>query len=230
MQRARTAFVVHQSESSRRILRRNLEDAVKRVSEFSSAEKFLALSEQQMLAGCCMILDVQLPGISGLGLQEILNRHRMGPPLIFFSVVAETRFVIQAMKGGALDFITESIGEEDVRARLAQAIDLAIPLHADRAVAQDFETRMASLTPGELRFLRLLLDGQTPKEIADQMEICLATVTRRRKETLQKLGAANLIDLARKDWLRERVWPAHRRSIDSAPHFPRARAASGVES
>jgi FixJ family two-component response regulator len=160
---------------------------------FESAEQFLA-------AYCpgqpgCLLLDINMPGLNGLELQEELNRRAIHLPIIFLTAFGDIPMTVRAMKGGAVDFLTKPVPSkqliEHIQSMLQQAIHLYEKHQAQRALC----SRLNNLTSREMELLPLIASGLSNKEIARDLGISYRTVEVHRARILEKTGVATLLEL-----------------------------------
>lgn len=160
---------------------------------FESAEQFLA-------AYCpgqpgCLLLDINMPGLNGLELQEELNRRGIQLPITFLTAYGDIPMTVRAMKGGAVDFLTKPVPSkllvEHIRSMLRQAALMHKQYQATRALCN----RLNNLTARELEILPLIAAGLSNKEIARDLEISYRTMEVHRARILEKTGVATLLEL-----------------------------------
>lgn len=187
--------VVDDDASVRRSLNRLLRAAGYSVETFDSAETFFAAQPLDVFA--CAVLDVQMPGLSGLDLQSKLRIAEPAPAVIFLTGHGNIPMSVEAMKHGAVDFLTKPVDES----RLFPAIDQALVRHAQARA--DFEglrevrRRVGTLTAREMDVLRCLLTGALNKQVADRLGITEKTVKVHRARVLQKMETLSLVELTR---------------------------------
>jgi two-component system, LuxR family, response regulator FixJ len=167
------------------------------VERFATAEEFLDACRAADRWPDCMLLDVCLPGIGGLGLQERLVSEGFRAPIIFITGYATVPLAVQAVKWGAFDVLEKpfdaQVVVEKVRAALTRSVsDQPPPTHVAAIKA-----RTALLSPREHQVLRLLLAAKSTKEIAAELQIGLKTVAKHRSRLLLKLGVDNVPELIR---------------------------------
>jgi two-component system, LuxR family, response regulator FixJ len=159
---------------------------------YPSAEQFLTVYQPSEVE--CVLLDLQMPGISGLDLQEMLSAHRVDAPLIIISARGDTATVVRAMRQGAIEFLEKPLDEQ----RLLEAVMSA--LASDRAAkgqSADLVRRIAELSPREREVLSLLATAKTTPEIAAALTIHPQTVERHRRRIFQQLGVDSVPALVR---------------------------------
>jgi FixJ family two-component response regulator len=181
------------------LVRRGLESLVKssglRVETFASAREFIAAKRPD--APGCLVLDVRLPGLSGLDLQRRLAENDVRIPIIFITGHGDIPIAVRAMREGAFDFLTKPIR----RPRLLDAIHRAIAqdreLRKDRAEFAELRIRFASLTPRETEVLKLVTAGLLNKQIASKLGASELTIKTHRAHVMEKTRAESLAHLVR---------------------------------
>jgi FixJ family two-component response regulator len=148
-------------------------------------------------APACLVLDIRLPGTSGLELQEYLTRVKIGLPVILMTGFGDIPMTVKGMKAGAVDFLTKPIRPQD----LLDAVAAAIRVDQDRRqeVAQNAQLReqYALLTPRERQVMALVASGLMNKHVASELSISEVTVKMHRSNAMRKLGAKSVAKLAR---------------------------------
>lgn len=188
-------FVVDDDPSVRGALERLLRSAGLQCRVFASAREFLSHARPD--APACLVLDVQLPGLSGLDLQCTMATAGIEIPIIFITGHGDVPMSVRAMKAGAFEFLTKPFREED----LLDAIHLAIA--RDRANRKqqteiaELRQRFDSLTPREREVLALIVTGLLNKQVADLLGTSEATVKIHRGRVMQKMQVTSLADLVR---------------------------------
>jgi len=160
-----------------------------------SAEAFL--SQPDSCAASCVVLDLQLSGMSGLDLMERLGESRICPPVVFLTGHANIQIAVRAFKLGAFDFLEKPIDPEILVGRVRQAVASVIGGSARRAELQRIRVAARSLTDTEWQVLSLLKQGCTTAEIAGEVHCSPRTVDKHRMHILRKMGAKNIADLVR---------------------------------
>lgn len=143
----------------------------------------------------CLILDVRMPGISGIMLQEILMEKAAYLPVIFISGHGDIPLAVEAMRKGAVDFMQKPFNEQLLLDRVQKAIALCQQRQQAASIQHDVDSRLASLTPREREVLDGILAGLPNKRIASQLDISIKTVEQHRARAMGKLGARSLADL-----------------------------------
>jgi FixJ family two-component response regulator len=188
-------FVVDDDPSVRRAIQRLVESVGLQVELFGSAQEFLR--SERPNAPSCLVLDIRLPGISGLDFQRELADANIHIPIIFITAHGDIPMTVRAMKAGAVEFLTKPFRDQD----LLDAIHLA--LERDRAHRQReaeiavLRDRLESLTPREREVLPWVVAGLLSKQIADAIGATEATVKVHRSQLMRKMGASSLADLVR---------------------------------
>ena len=187
--------VVDDDESLRTALQRLLTAAGYRVRTYASAGDFLL--EPPIDAPGCLLLDLNMPGPSGLDLQESLKRHGVRLPVIFLTGHGDLPTGVRAMKAGAVDFLTKPVDRETLFAAVAHAIEVDAVQRATRSNHSDLKGRYAQLTAREREVLDLIVAGKLNKQIAGALGIAERTVKAQRAQVMVKLGATNAAELGR---------------------------------
>ncbi len=147
---------------------------------------------------CCLVLDIRLPGISGLEFQDVLARNRISIPIVFMTGHGDIPMSVRAMKGGALDFLTKPFRDQDmldaVMRGLADDKDRRDKENASVALRERFET----LTPRQAELFKLVASGLMNKQIADILKVSEVTVKIHRGVMMKKMEARSVVDLVKK--------------------------------
>ncbi len=187
--------VVDDDDSLRTALQRLLAAAGFRVRGYASAGEFLL--DPPADAPGCLLLDLRMPGPSGLDLQEALARHGIGLPVIFLSGHGDLATGVRAMKAGAVDFLCKPVEREPLLAAIARALERDAAERAARGADRELRARFARLTVREREVFELVVAGRLNKQIADALGIAERTVKAQRAQVMAKLGAANAAELGR---------------------------------
>ena len=194
-ERAPIVFVVDDDPSVRRSIKRLIGSVGLQVELFGSAQEFLLSKRPD--APSCLVLDIRLPGISGLDFQHKLAEANIHIPIIFITAHGDIPMTVRAMKAGAVEFLTKPFREQD----LLDAIQLA--LERDRVRRQGdaeiavLRERFQSLTPREREVLPWVVSGRLSKQIADAIGTSEASVKVHRSQLIRKMAADSLADLVR---------------------------------
>ena len=187
--------VVDDDDSLRSARQRLLAAAGYRVKAYASAGEFLL--DPPADAPGCLLLDLRMPGPSGLDLQEALVRHGIRLPVIFLSGHGDLATGVRAMKAGAVDFLSKPVEREPLLAAVARALELDAAQRAASGVDREMRARFAQLTAREREVFELVAAGRLNKQIADALGIAERTVKAQRAQVMAKLGAANAAELGR---------------------------------
>lgn len=190
-----TVFVVDDDQAMRNSLKWLISSVGMRVECFASADEFLH-AHQPGRAGC-LLLDVRMPGMSGLELQEVLGERGITVPVIIITGHGDVPMAVRAMKAGAIDFIEKPFNDELLleAIRRALALDERLRgLHLERAEVAD---RLAQLTPREREVMDMVTDGKSNKEIAGDLGVSAKTVEAHRARVMEKMQAGSLAELVR---------------------------------
>jgi FixJ family two-component response regulator len=163
---------------------------------FENAVKFMAQPDLENLEGC-IISDVRMPGMSGLELQEALHKRGVNLPIIFISAYADVRSVVQAMRGGALDFFQKPFPSQQLIDRVQDGLRLDRERAELQARNRLIGERIALLTPREKEVLQGIFEGKLTKVIAEELGISTRTAETYRQLIMQKLQAGSIAELVR---------------------------------
>jgi FixJ family two-component response regulator len=188
-------YVVDDDEAVRDSLQWLLEGASYRVQTFDSAEAFLSGFDQSAIA--CLVLDVRMPGMSGLELQELLVGRKITLPIIFITGHGDVPMAVATMKKGAVDFIEKPFDHAKLKSLVEQMLARAREEAARRDRARMNQTLLARLTPREQQVLERIMAGRLNKQIADDLGISIKTVEAHRANIMDKLRANTVADLMR---------------------------------
>lgn len=190
-----TVFVVDDDSATLDSLARLIGAIFPRVETYSSAGDFLDAHE--LFRPGCLVLDVAMPGMSGLELHEKLIDADIQLPVIFITGHANVRMAVSAMQAGAVDFIEKPFQEHDLWNSIRKAFGVDARNRLERMQQAEYEERMASLSRGEQEVLDLILVGRYNKEIAAELDLSIRTVEDRRARLMKKLGANSVVELVR---------------------------------
>jgi FixJ family two-component response regulator len=194
-------FVVDDDESVRESLAGLIRSAGLRVKTFASAQQFLAGPRSNIVgivgAPSCMVLDVHLPGLSGLDLQKRMAEVEIEIPIIFITGRGDIPMSVRAMKAGAIEFLTKPFRDHDLLDAIGQAIERDRVARRRRAEMAELRSRYESLTPREREVMELVVSGLLNKQAAAELGINEGTVKVHRAQVMQKMRAGSLADLVR---------------------------------
>lgn len=195
MEAAPTVFVVDDDLSIREAVVGLLRSVGLVAVAFASPQEFLR--SQSPDGPCCLILDVRLPGLSGLDLQKELSLRHRNLPVIFMTAHGDIPMTVSAMKAGAVEFLTKPFRDQD----LLDAVQTGIGRDRDRrrreASVAEVRGRYETLTSRERETLRLVVSGQLNKQVAAQLGISEITVKVHRGNVMRKMNASTFVDLLR---------------------------------
>jgi len=162
---------------------------------FGSAQEFLEAELPDVPK--CLVLDVRLPGLSGLNLQRELSERNIEIPIIFITGHGDIPMTVQAMKAGAVEFLTKPFRDQDLLDAIEQATERDRLTRNQRTQMGELEGRFELLTPREREVMRLVVTGLLNKQVAAELEISEKTVNVHRSQVMQKMRADSLAELVR---------------------------------
>ncbi len=162
---------------------------------FASAQEFL--DDPRPAVPNCLVLDVSLPGLNGLELQKRIAAERTEMPIIFITGHGDVPMTVQAMKAGAVEFLTKPFNDETLLTAVRQALERSCLAIASKAEAQGLQCRYDSLTPRERQVMALVVSGLLNKQVGAELGISEITVKAHRGQVMQKMKADSLADLVR---------------------------------
>ena len=190
-----TVFVIDDDESIRTSLRLLLNSAGLESWTLSSAREFLETYRPDQPG--CLVLDVRMPGMSGLELQRQLNLRGAILPIIFITGHGDVRMAVEAMRHGAFDFLQKPFREQDLIDRIQSVLAKDLQTRAALKERERIRRRLAFLTPREHEVLTLLTRGKPNKVMAQELGVSRRTVEIHRSRIMEKCGASSLADLVR---------------------------------
>lgn len=188
-------FVVDDDPSIREVLHSLLESAGFSVQTFGSAEEFLKANLPD--SPSCLLLDVRLPGMSGLELQEMLVAADVQLPVIFITAYGDIRMSVRAMRAGAVDFLTKPFCCDELIERVRHGIERDRTARQELAETLDLRRRFATLTPREQQVMEHIVAGLLNKEIAAALGTSEITIKVHRGRVVRKMRAQSLPELVR---------------------------------
>ncbi len=190
-----TVHIVDDNTEFRESLRTLMESAGLPTETYASAQEFL--DGYNTTRPGCLVLDIQMPGMNGLDLQEKLAKEGIHIPVIVLSAHGSVEKAVRAMKTGAVDFIRKPYEAEALMDRVWQALKLDAQRRKKDAQRVDVAERMGLLTPREFEVMELLVAGKAPKEIGYALGLSRKTVDVHRSHIMMKLKTQSIVDLVR---------------------------------
>ena len=190
---APTAYIVDDDESIRTLWRWLMESNGIAVKAFATAAEFIE-SYRKGSAGC-LVLDLKLPGMSGLELQEYLNGRNIEIPIVFVTGHGDVPAAVSALKGGAVDFIQKPFSHREVISVIKKALQHDAEIRRTRVRRLEVSGRLAALTERERDVLRRVIEGKPNKIIAGELDISMKTVEFHRSKVMEKMGVDSVAAL-----------------------------------
>ncbi len=191
-----TVFLVDDDASIRRALARVIKSGAYQVQTFASAREFLD-SGLQSHGPACLVLDVRMPGRSGLDLQRELQTRTLVLPIIFITGHGDIPMSVKAMKAGAVDFLPKPVHDADLLRAVEQALHRATRERAERDELEDIQGRVQTLTPREREVMALVVRGLLNKQIAFELGTVEKTIKVHRARVMDKREVGSLAELVR---------------------------------
>ena len=193
-----TVYVVDDDGAVRRFLSGLISTVGLKVEAFEAAQSFLAFLDAgaETITGC-ILLDIRMPGMSGLELQKVLNARGVNLPIIFLTGNADVQMAVNAMKTGAFDFIEKPFNNDLLLDTIQKAVSVGLSADLSRAQKGAIDDLVSALTARERQVMDMVVDGQTNKHIAADLEISERTVENHRASVMSKMQADSLADLVK---------------------------------
>ena len=188
-------FVVDDDVSVREALELLIRFAGWQPETFESAQKFL--SRPRVLVPSCLILDVALPGLNGLDLQKLVAVDRKDMPIIFITGYGDIPTTVEAMKGGAVEFLTKPFGDDVLRGAIERALERSKTALREETEVRELRDRYGSLSHREQQVMGLVVSGLLNKQIGGELGISEITVKAHRGQVMRKMGAKSLASLVK---------------------------------
>ena len=188
-----TAYVVDDDEAIRTLWRWLMESNGIAVRTFATAVEFIESYDPG--APGCLVLDLRLPGMSGLELQEHLKNKGVEIPIVFVTAHGDVATAVTAIKGGAIDFIQKPFSYREVLSVIRQALQRDAEIRGQRARRSLVAGRLATLTEREREVLHRVIDGMQNKLIAAELDISVKTVEYHRAKVMEKMAVASVAEL-----------------------------------
>jgi FixJ family two-component response regulator len=189
-------FIVEDDESMRRALSNLFQSVELEVEVFGSASEMLQSKLPDVAS--CLVLDIRLPGLSGLDFQAELAKANIHIPIIFMTGHGDIPMTVRAMKGGAVDFLTKPFRDQDMLDAVMVAIERDRKRREADKVVANLQTHFETLTPREREILALVSSGLMNKQIAAELGLAEITVKIHRGHIMKKMAAKSLADLVRR--------------------------------
>ena len=190
-----TVFVIDDDLSVRDAIEGVVKSVGLRAEKFESTQDFLNRKPSE--GPSCLILDVRLPGLSGLDFQHELAEAEIGIPIIFVTGYGDIPMTVRAMKAGAIEFLTKPFRDQDLLDAISHALDADRDARRKRADVSDLRQRYQTLTARESQVMALVVTGKLNKEIAAELGTSEVTVKVQRGQVMRKMQAESVIDLVR---------------------------------
>ncbi|HEY3244719.1 MAG TPA: response regulator transcription factor [Phycisphaerae bacterium] len=190
---AATVFVIDDDEAIRRALDRLIRSVGLAVESFASADDFLVSYDPQRPG--CLVLDVRMPGPSGLELQDTLAEREITLPIVFISGHGDVPMSVRAMKAGALDFIPKPFSDQVLLDAIHRALQRDTELRQQQSERRAVADRLQILTRRERQVLELVVSGRTNRQIADALGASEKTIKVHRARVMRKMRADSLVEL-----------------------------------
>jgi FixJ family two-component response regulator len=190
-----TVFVIDDDASVRKSLSRLLRTLGFEVETFVSAELFLKRDPYDGVG--CIILDIRMPGLDGMALQDQLSKEDYSMPIIFITGHGDIPMSVQAMKKGAVDFLPKPFDDDDLLQAVKRAIEKDIQARSERAGVEQVLERLKLLTPREHEILRYVISGMLNKQVGFKLGIAEKTIKIHRGRIMEKLHVSSVADLVR---------------------------------
>lgn len=206
MDETATVYVVDDDAAVRDSLALLLESAGLQAETYPTAQAFLDEARTQQ-HGCCLLLDVRMPGMSGLELQSALAERNIDIPIIFITAHGDVPMSATAFKAGAVDFLEKPLSEETLLGRVREAIARDARHRQRSAERSEAQARLQRLTPREREVMAMVVQGESNKAIARRLNVSYRTVETHRARVMEKMEAESLpalIRLAEASGLHER--------------------------
>jgi len=190
-----TVFIVDDDADVRESLQELLESVGLHAQSFGSAREFLAVNRGE--GPSCLILDVRLPGISGLDLQHELKRGKVSIPIIFLTAHADVPMSVRAMKSGAVEFLTKPFRQQDLLDAVQRSLTRDRIVREKQRDTAELRQRYDTLSIREREVMNLVVSGMLNKQVAGELGASEATVKMHRSQAMKKMQAKSLPELVR---------------------------------
>jgi FixJ family two-component response regulator len=188
-----TVFLIDDDPTALRTMSATIRIVFPHIEAFASAADFLATYNSHRPG--CLVLDVAMPGMSGLELQRKLIRDKIVLPVVFVTAHGNVPMAVEVIQLGAVNFLEKPVQEQQLWDSIRKALELDAQNRRRMARRQRAEERLVRLTPGEREVLNLILEGRMNKEIAAELHLSTRTIEDRRAKMMKKMGAESLAEL-----------------------------------
>ena len=190
-----TVFVVDDDQAMRNSLKWLIESVGVQVESFASADEFLV--QYQPGRHGCLVLDVRMPGMSGLDLQEQLAQQNINIPVVIITGHGDVPMAVRAMKSGAIDFIEKPFNDEVLLDAIRRALAFGEQQRSHQIEHLQIQQRLQHLTPREREVMEMVTEGRSNKEIANALGVSAKTIEAHRARVMEKMQAGSLAELVR---------------------------------
>jgi FixJ family two-component response regulator len=191
-----TIYLVDDDASVRRALARLIRSSGYQVESFASAREFLEKGLRRD-GPACLVLDVRMPGLSGIDLQGELLKTKTILPIVFITGRGDIPTSVKAMKAGAVDFLPKPVKDKELLMAIEQALARAAQERSERDELEELRSRAESLTPRELEVMALVVSGKLNKQIASELGTVEKTIKVHRARVMEKMSVDSLAELVR---------------------------------
>jgi RNA polymerase sigma factor (sigma-70 family) len=190
-----TVFIVDDEAQVRDALKLLMDSVGLAAETFAAAQEYLDQFDAQRLG--CLVLDIRMPGMSGLELQERLSKEPLHPPIVIITGHGDVPMAVRALQAGAVDFIEKPFRDQVLLDSVHRAITRDAEQRGEASRVADIEARLQRLTPREREVLDLIMTGMRNKVIAVELGVSQSTVEAHRSKVMEKMEAKTLSDLMR---------------------------------
>ena len=188
-----TVFVIDDDAAVRQSLSLLVRSMSLNVEVFDSAASFLDLYDRERPG--CLVLDIRMPGMGGLELQQELEQRNVQLPIIFITGHGDVSMAVRAMRAGAIDFLEKPFNDQDLLARINQALEVDFQWRQTRDQLDTMRARLRALTPRESDVMERIVKGQANKVVAIELGLSERTVEIHRAKVMAKTGSKSLAEL-----------------------------------